>query len=461
MLGLFQKKTASALAVAKRDVVGESLVQAATTPAQVDKVDPFANLFPSDLSQLYQSGEVRTVPAGACLFAADDLPKTSCIIIKGEAALLDASRKTVERLQPGDWLRMEDIGPDRSVQCSVTTVTDCTVVMLSAQALDSLDESFRLRLVTQLETNQRQKLRHHVDRSYRLVQQNHLLAEALFEARDKGRREFAQSEVVRQMIHRVPRLPVATAKLLVKLYDEKTTQIEVVELVKNEPSLTGMLLKVINSPVFALQHKISNVGHVVTLLGFESVYQLILSESIRKSLPETEEFLKIYHRALERAQIAFSLALNVGAERPSEISTAGLLADIGRVVLELLKSQNVRLVDLLSIIDTASLGAQLLRSWNLPEELCQAVEYARHPEFAAPARMPQRILVPVALLFFADRAWYRLRNEPDPVVSPYTEAYLQVLGVPQTFDQLLRDRLLPHLRGRIAQLPRSLALMLS
>ena len=414
-----------------------------------------------DLDQIYQRGETRVVAAGERLFAADDSPDTLCFLVKGEAALLDGGGTQFEHLAPGTWLRPADFGANSSIQCSATAQTDCTITLLSAATVSNLNEPVQLRLLHQLETGHREKLQHHATRLHRLARQNRLLAEALYLSRERGRSEFAQSDVVSQVIERVPRLPVATASLLAKLYDEKTTQAEVVDLVKSDPGLTAMLLKAINSPFYGLQHKIANVGHAVTLLGFDTVHQLVLSESMRKSLPETSQFLKIYHRAVERAQIALSLGVITGYPHPAEISTAALLADIGRVVLELLKQQNPRLADLLIPVDPAILGARLLRNWNLPEELCLTVEFAQHPEYAPPSKLPSQIVAPVALLHLTDLALDRLRGESHTAELPFTEAYLQALGLRQTLDSLVRERLLPHLRQRIAQLPRSLAAVLS
>ena len=62
-------------------------------------------------------------------------------------------------------------------------------------------------------------------------------------------------------------------------------------------------------------------------------------------------------------------AKGLPAMEREELFLAGLLHDLGKVVLELLKEQNPNLGFLLQSLDSAKLGSVLLRQWkilNLP-----------------------------------------------------------------------------------------------
>lgn len=428
----------------------------------LDESDTGDELREEDLAALYGLAKVNVLDAGAVLWGSEDSGGTVHRLVKGDVALRDATGEIVMQAVAGTWIGYLDQASPGTRGCSAVTIGPVSVLSLDRAAYDRLDRELKLRVLTQVQTHHGALIRALAARNDDLDARNRVLVDALYRSRQTADADLPRTETVRQIIQKVPRLPVSTAALLGKLFDERSTNAEIVELVKSDPSLTASLLKAINSPLYGLSHKITHINHAVTLLGFDGVHQLVLSESMRKSLPETPRFQKTHQRAIETSQLAFAAAQATGIRHPAEVSTIALLHEIGSVVLELLKTANPQLEVALATVDSAGMGAELLRAWNLPEALCQSVELQHLPEFALPEHVPDGVRKNVALLYLANRFHDRVHGEPDSVPWPFAREYLNVLGVTATDEwDFFNQKVRPALLARPKTLPTSLAEALS
>lgn len=261
------------------------------------------------------------------------------------------------------------------------------------------------------------------------------------------------------VIERIPRLPVSSLELLERLLDDDSTYAQVVELVRQDPTLTATLLKVVNSPAYSFGSHISDLSHAVSLLGVEGVYQIIMAETLRRSLPDTERFRTSYQRALMLSYLAFALAQATGRGRPAELATIALLHDIGRVVLAVWQSRHAPSRTLLRTLPPAVPGGLLLRNWLLPEGIWQVVAHQHFPQWVPPEQLPVQWRDRVALLHLA--GWVLDDRQKQGTAAPYVEDYLRLLGLGTiSADQLWQQRLAPLLRQRRNALPVSLRRML-
>ena len=265
---------------------------------------------------------------------------------------------------------------------------------------------------------------------------------------------------MQQIIGRIPRLPVSSVDLLNRLLDEKSTHTQVAELVRQDPSLTATLLKAINSPRYSFDQKITDLSHAISLLGFEGVYQIIMAESLRKSLPDTEQFRASYHRALLLSYLAFAMAQASGRARPAEMATVALLHDVGRVVIELLQRQNPAFKSMISQVHPGVVGAELLKAWQLPEPVWSSIAQQHYPDFVQPAHLPEGVRERVALLHLS--AWVLDWREQDKAEEPlFLQEYQAQLGwAAESAEEVWTRRLKPLLRQRRSALPKALQQML-
>ncbi|MEE4637972.1 MAG: HDOD domain-containing protein [Wenzhouxiangella sp.] len=284
------------------------------------------------------------------------------------------------------------------------------------------------------------------------------MLEQMYRLRTERGAGFGQSPLAKKLFAKVPSLPVSSMDLLNKMLDDRTTRQEIVDMVAQDYSLTSTLLKAVNSPAYGLKTKVTNINQAMLLMGHEQVYQIVMSESMRKSLPDTPAFAEIHERSVDVSRIAFVMAKIQSRVKSSEIATIGLLAQIGLVVVELLKNSNPQLGPLFDFVDSAEMGAELLRTWKLPDNLCETLQYQHYPEFSSPENVPEEARAGVALLYLARRMHQALKKASSPDPGIFVDDYLKAIGLGDaTENELFFGRVLPRLDKEIETLPSSLA----
>lgn len=375
------------------------------------------------------------------------------------------------RVTPADTLEAVDIevtsalnligahGAGLPALC-VKAANEGQLAVLDERRFSQLRESTQLVLLQMAQCSAAERFLQLLNHYRRAQQRYERLSSVLFTSASGAAENFATSEPVRQVIGRIPRLPVSSVELLNRLLDEKSTHAQVAELVRQDPSLTATLLKAINSSRFNFGQQITDLSHAVSLLGFEGVYQIIMAESLRKSLPDTEQFRSSYQRALLLSYIAFAFAQASNKVRPAEMATIALLHDVGRVVIELLQRQHPAFKAMIRQVHPGIVGAELLKAWQLPEPVWQSIALQHYPDFVQPEHLPETVRERVALLHLS--AWVLDSQGQESVEEPlFVQEYLALLGwSAEPINEIWRRRLLPLLRQRRNALPAVLRVML-
>ncbi|TWT37053.1 HDOD domain protein [Posidoniimonas corsicana] len=161
-----------------------------------------------------------------------------------------------------------------------------------------------------------------------------------------------------------------------------------------DPALSAKLLRVVNSSLFGLSGEVADLNQALALLGVEPLKVLVLGFSLPDGLfarMAGEPLKRYWTTSLTRAVCAKSLAPRFGGVSPDVAFLAGLLRDIGMLVMvQQLGEPYLRFLTLaadapeeLTELERQSLGfdhtqltASLLREWKLPEALCGAVDFA-------------------------------------------------------------------------------------
>ena len=202
-----------------------------------------------------------------------------------------------------------------------------------------------------------------------------------------------------EIIAKVKNLPAvsqAALKLVTLLEQPAVGNEDVVTVLKHDNVLTAKLLRACNSPYFGFEEKISSVEQAVMILGHQQILHMVLSLAFGGAMSTT---LPGY--AIEAKELwSHSLTAAVAAEQliksglPVEIEsqvafTAGLLHDIGKLALNQVLdaatqtairkhvaqehlSRNAAEKIILGT-DHSEVGACLLESWHLPDEIVEAV----------------------------------------------------------------------------------------
>ncbi len=146
-------------------------------------------------------------------------------------------------------------------------------------------------------------------------------------------------EKIRKLLDSVEVLPLSPAllpKLLPKLSDVDTNFDEVVEIIAFDPALTAKLLQICNSAFFGHESEVTTVAEAVNRVGYQAVYLLVAmingSNCFPCPSPAGVDAGKLWQHSITTAFNTKFVAESAGLDG-NQLFTAGLLHDIGKVIL--------------------------------------------------------------------------------------------------------------------------------
>ena len=259
--------------------------------------------------------------------------------------------------------------------------------------------------------------------------------------------EIVASQFVQEFLNDIPKLPAHTTDLSQKLLSDNTSVHEIVESIKRDPALAGNILKIVNSAMYSFSKKIETFYHACMILGFSNIYQLVMQESIKNAISATPESQEIQFHSCLVSALCYEVASVSKDVHPQTATTVGLLHDLGKNVVVLLKQKHPAISGFARMLDTAKMGADLLRHWGLPDRLCQAIEHQNEAEFLPPDAIDSACRKEVAVLHFAHLLEGIMTGKPvDAAVQPFDKEYFEVLGIPPAdISEIYQGKILPGL----------------
>lgn len=411
-----------------------------------------------DLIAIYNLGKAEKVSAGDCLIREGDLDQTVFLITEGRLSIekqIKGISRTIAVLGPGDWVGEIAFTKKTPRTASVVAVEPARVLRLDENTLDHLEPRLQLAVIKTLNQLASQRIDEIVHKQADLTGQNESLVSFIRENLDNEREYYAQSELILSIIDGIPRLPVYAGKLITRLNDINVKTKEVVELVKEDPALAAEIMKTVNSAYYNFRNKISSLQHAVMLLGFNQVYQLVLYNATRRTMPETRQFRDLQLHCIAVSMFASEVASLVDPRRSAVAGTLGMLHEVGKIVILLLKHKRPKLSMFFDMLDYTKLGSMLLTRWNLPEDVCKSVEFQAFYHFAPPQLIPDRYRMNVVILAIAHLFVDYLRtSEREVSKTAFLEEYLRVSGLRErSIETLAREKLLPALHEKKDVLP--------
>ncbi len=288
------------------------------------------------------------------------------------------------------------------------------------------------------------------------------------------------AQLVLAEVDSLPTLPTVAARLIQLGSDEDAEIKEIVRLISSDPTLTGKVLSLCRRAELGLGSKVTTVDRAVVLLGIEAVRALALSVHVLDWSQRTR--VERSTAGGEQAQIAgvfdrtgfwqHSLSVAICAEllcrehrisgvRPEEAFVAGLVHDIGKLVLDLVLPQayeqviqmadqrqgDIALFERSCLgLDHHSAGKHLAERWGLPAPVRDVIWLHGQPHEALPSG-PNKTLVAVVTL--ADALCREMHigwsgNLELPSIEPMCDA----LGLPSDRVRALTPKLHDALADR-------------
>jgi len=183
----------------------------------------------------------------------------------------------------------------------------------------------------------------------------------------------------------LPTLPGVITKLNSLSENDKASVQEMARIVASDQVLSARILRLANSPSYGF-YRVSTINNAMILLGVNVVKSLALSSSIFEIMEKNS--IGLWEHSLGTATAANIIAKKLGIPEVEEIATAGLLHDIGKVIIGLKCAEAVTeirrmiKVDELyirdaerQVLDTdhAEVGGWLAKSWFLPDKLSEPI----------------------------------------------------------------------------------------
>lgn len=202
---------------------------------------------------------------------------------------------------------------------------------------------------------------------------------------------------------RLPSPPAIAIKILETVRGDNFTFKALADVIESDPALAARVLKAANSPYYNLSSKVTSIEKSVSILGTHAVKNIALSfvlcSEFQYDLYETFDATIFWRHALSSA-VAAELTATLVRSSSNDLFITALLQDIGIMVMHGYRPRDYQLVfnyrkesnrplpeieRMIFACDHQKVGAELLKSWLLPEEIYEPIRY-HHQEAAVPPK---------------------------------------------------------------------------
>ena len=169
--------------------------------------------------------------------------------------------------------------------------------------------------------------------------------------------------------------------------------------ISKDISLTAKILQVANSPIYRQEDKTTDIRRALNVLGMTNIRNIVTTCAIKQFFTNFTKDINphvqfIWLRSLVCANLAERIAKLVGYEKPGEAFLAGLLHQIGMLVLLLNReesyfpilnryyseTENFCFLEREQLqVDHCEIGAALIESWGLDSFIADAVQFQHAP----------------------------------------------------------------------------------
>jgi diguanylate cyclase (GGDEF)-like protein len=210
----------------------------------------------------------------------------------------------------------------------------------------------------------------------------------------------------------LPTLPAIALQVLELARRDDVGVQDIASLIMNDPALSSKLLKTVNSPFYGQTKQVSTVSNALVILGLQAVKTLVLGFSLVSNLQkntdraQTFDYALFWKRSLYAAVASRTLARRLSVVQQEEAFLAGLLANVGVLVLHRVLGEPFD-----------ALAAQAAGSSHALCTLCQGQFQIDPPAVAALLtekwQLPPLLARPIAL--------QQSRAETDPAIKPLVD----------------------------------------
>lgn len=198
-------------------------------------------------------------------------------------------------------------------------------------------------------------------------------------------------------------LPEVVMQINAMVNDEHAGAADIGRVISQDPGLVTRLLKIANSPLYGNMRKIDSISRAVAILGTKQIRDIVISTTAAKvfdGVPnDVISVADFWHHSLYCALLARALAEQSKKANADTMFTAGLLHDIGHLIMLnripqeelaaiMLTVQGEASKDLIDAereilgFDHTEVGAHLAKQWHLPDIIVECIAHHHQPSQA-------------------------------------------------------------------------------
>ena len=232
-----------------------------------------------------------------------------------------------------------------------------------------------------------------------------------------------------------PFKPVVLSML--RLFDHADVTVgEIADMVQSDPAVASELLAVVNSPLFAVQAKVTDTGHAITMLGIDRAKSLVSSLAMRAMIgnaPKTPVVRRLRMHTVATAAIAQVMAPEFRVA-PALAHTAGIIHDLGRMGLLAAHPPEYAAFALRTHegidtilaeeqaqfgMDHCQAGLLLAKAWGLPKVFCRTVACHHEPASGQDVQSAVQLSCRLADDFMFQAILHRSSHRPIETIELY------------------------------------------
>jgi len=196
----------------------------------------------------------------------------------------------------------------------------------------------------------------------------------------------------------LPSAPAVVHLLTTLMRRDDVGSHEIARIVETDQAFAARTLRLVNSPFYGFARQITSVEQAITMLGVDSLQQLLLATSVVSALGTESSALQMgdfWMHSFSVGVVTKHLLHAESADSRNEAFMCGVLHDIGRLLfVKMDASKYVRFYDDGKSVtdlekeaqwfgaDHQQTGQILAQKWNLPDSFTTAIAYHHYPEKA-------------------------------------------------------------------------------
>ncbi len=219
------------------------------------------------------------------------------------------------------------------------------------------------------------------------------------------RRPKGIGRYIQKIDAKLPDAPFIVTELNNVIADDLSTSNDVARVVNKSPSLSAVLLKIVNSAFYGFPSKIDRISRAVTIIGTKQISGIALGicvmqafKGIPKEFIDMQAFLR---HSLTCGLVARILSALKNIQETEQLFVSGLLHDIGKLIVFKYYPEHAREAINMAIssgrsvfqtekeiigLNHTQIARHLVRKWHLPSELEANIVFHH-----TPARSEERI----------------------------------------------------------------------